>query len=156
MYNLNYAPTILGVQSSRENISEGTVKKKVEYRLYRASDGSLGPLVHYSTITRNSVPESEVVGRVADSSFAFTVAVNNGSLFTLHPHAFMAYFVLCIGYSMQQFYRSFLFLVAEEIIKSDDSDIFWSPFKPTSSKSLNSGRGQGKNAGQNKDVKIGN
>jgi hypothetical protein len=43
---------------------------------------------------------------------------------------------------MQQFYRSFLFLVAEDIIKSDDSDIFCSPFKPTSSKSLNSGGGR--------------
>jgi hypothetical protein len=94
MYTLNYAPTILGVQSLRENISGGTVKKKVEYRLYRASEGSQGPLAHNSTITRNSVPESEVVGRVADSSFAFTAAVKNGSFLTLHPLAFMAYFVL--------------------------------------------------------------
>ena len=32
MYNLNYAPTTLGVQSRREIKSEGTRTKKVEYR----------------------------------------------------------------------------------------------------------------------------
>jgi hypothetical protein len=31
MYNLNYAPTTLGVQSQREIISGGTRTKKVEY-----------------------------------------------------------------------------------------------------------------------------
>jgi hypothetical protein len=34
MYNLNYTPTTLGVQSWREIISGGTRTKKVEYRCY--------------------------------------------------------------------------------------------------------------------------
>jgi hypothetical protein len=34
MYNLNYAPTILGVQSWREIISGGTRTKSVEYHCY--------------------------------------------------------------------------------------------------------------------------
>jgi hypothetical protein len=35
LYNLNYAPTTSGVRSWRENISEGTRKKKVEYLCFR-------------------------------------------------------------------------------------------------------------------------
>jgi hypothetical protein len=35
MYNLNYAPTTMGVQSWRENISGGTRTKKVEYHCSR-------------------------------------------------------------------------------------------------------------------------
>jgi hypothetical protein len=35
MYNLNYAPTTLGVQSRREIISGGTRTKQVEYRCDR-------------------------------------------------------------------------------------------------------------------------
>jgi hypothetical protein len=35
MYNLNYAPTTLGVQSWREIICGGTRTKKVEYRWSR-------------------------------------------------------------------------------------------------------------------------
>jgi hypothetical protein len=41
MYNLNYTPTTLGVQSRREMISGGTRTKKVEYHWSRKC-GSLG------------------------------------------------------------------------------------------------------------------
>jgi hypothetical protein len=40
MYNLNYTPTTLGVQSLREIISGGTQTKKVEYHCSRQQNVS--------------------------------------------------------------------------------------------------------------------
>jgi hypothetical protein len=60
MYNLNYAPTILGVQSRREIKSGGTRTKKVEYHCIRGclqlKVGLLNELKKVTRVIYSGVP----------------------------------------------------------------------------------------------------